>query len=113
MGAHRIVTKFGMVANIGFISYNEEKTKLIKECTEITRELINTHRQKIEELSTKLLEKESLEFREIYKILGPKPFGERSSFKAFFDEVADELKLDSENNTDSKAQTENLEQSPA
>jgi len=129
--AHRIVTKFGMVANIGFVSYNEdqygnksysnytatlideEKKKLIKECTEITRELINTKRVKVEELSTKLLEKESLEFREIYKILGPKPFGERSSFKAFFDEVADELKLDSEDNQDAKVETDQLEQSPA
>lgn len=128
--AHRIVTKFGMTANIGFISYNEdqygnksysdysaklideEKQNLIHECTLKTRELINSRRDKIEELSEKLLEKESLEFREIYKILGPKPFGERSSFKAFFDEVADELDLVDESQ-EKRPETEELQQAPA
>ena len=107
-----IVTKFGMSARIGFLCYNEdqygnksysdstakiideEKKKLIDQCTEITRKLVTEKKEKIIELSDKLMEKESLEFREIYGILGPKPFGERSSFRAFFEEVAEELSLD-------------------
>jgi AFG3 family protein len=101
-----------MSDRIGFMCYNEdqygnksysnetanlideEKKRLVDECTEKTREIIMERRDKITELSEKLLEKESLEFRDIYAILGPKPYGERSSFRAFFEEVADELNID-------------------
>jgi ATP-dependent Zn protease len=110
--AHQIVTKFGMSDRIGFMCYHEdqygnksysnetaklideEKKRLVDECTVKTREIILERRDKITELSEKLLEKESLEFRDIYAILGPKPYGERSSFRAFFEEVADELNID-------------------
>ena len=41
----------------------------------------------IQKLSDRLLEKETLDLTEIIKILGPRPFAPKSSFKAFLEEI--------------------------
>jgi len=105
--AHQLVTTFGMSElgpvqrfekEWGFKSYSEhtnaqidqEKIKIVKECEEITRKLIEEKLSLIKTLSEELLKRETLTFREIEAILGKRPFPPKRSFKQYLDEIAHE-----------------------
>lgn len=98
--AHALVTKYGMSEKLGFIGYREteymkpysgkvskiidQEIKLIIErCAEITRGMVQQYADLIRRLSEKLLEKETLDGREIREILGERPFKPHSSYKAY------------------------------
>eukprot|EP01017_Pseudomicrothorax_dubius_P003204 TRINITY_DN103_c0_g1_i2.p1 TRINITY_DN103_c0_g1~~TRINITY_DN103_c0_g1_i2.p1 ORF type:complete len:824 (-),score=282.95 TRINITY_DN103_c0_g1_i2:39-2471(-) len=101
--ARALVTKFGMSERLGYLGYHEDEygqkhyseatsraideevKRLVDECTERTRTLVKTYRDKIEKLSSTLLEKETLDLTAIVDILGERPFPPRSNFKAYLD----------------------------
>ena len=102
--AHSIVTKLGMSEKIGNLSLQEndfgikgysdsmnreidqECHRIIDECTLKCKNMIKTHRDKIEKLSNILLEKETIDLKIITEILGPRPFEAKRSFKAYLEE---------------------------
>ncbi len=106
--AHSLVTKVGMSERIGYVNYSEneynqkvysdatnriideEVIRIIDECTVIARATILKHRADVENLSNRLLEKETIDLIEITKILGPRPFAPKSTFKAYLEEIAAE-----------------------
>jgi cell division protease FtsH len=52
---------------------DEEVCKLIDECLQEAKELLTQHHDKVENLSQKLLEKDSLDLGALIDILGPRP----------------------------------------
>eukprot|EP00825_Cyclidium_porcatum_P036056 TRINITY_DN3790_c0_g2_i3.p1 TRINITY_DN3790_c0_g2~~TRINITY_DN3790_c0_g2_i3.p1 ORF type:complete len:230 (-),score=45.31 TRINITY_DN3790_c0_g2_i3:230-919(-) len=99
---HQIVTKFGMSDVIGNVGYQEseysksysdqtnkliddEIKKLIDEATERTKNLIEQYRPQIESLASALMEKETLDLKQIKQILGERPFPPKSTFKAYLE----------------------------
>jgi AFG3 family protein len=101
--AHALVTKVGMSEKIGYVNHYEENGRklysdetnslidseiqdIVKKCTERTTSLIEEKRDLIEKLSAKLLEKETLDLKQIIEVLGERPFAPKSSFKAFLEE---------------------------
>ena len=103
--AHNYVTKLGMSDKIGYLSlsesqygskkYSNETSKivdqeikaLIDKCTERTMKLVQDKKVLIQTLSDALLEKETLDLNDIVRILGPRPFEAKSSFKDFLEEM--------------------------
>ena len=115
--AHSLCTKVGMSEKIGFVNYSEneynmkiysdatnqlideEVKRIIDECTVIARATIKKHRVDVENLSNRLLEKETIDLTEITRILGPRPWAPKSTFKAYLDEVnAENEENDAKNN---------------
>lgn len=102
--AHSMVTKLGMSEKIGYLSLeendfgvktysdltnreiDEECKRIIDKCTVKCTEMINIHKDKIEKLSTILLEKETIDLKIITEVLGPRPFPPKASFKAYLEE---------------------------
>lgn len=102
--AHSMVTKLGMSDKIGYLSLeendygvksysdqtnreiDEECKRIIDKCTVKCIELVKQHREKIEQLSNILLEKETIDLRIITDVLGPRPFAPKPSFKAYLEE---------------------------
>lgn len=99
---HALVTKYGMSEKLGYVGYiendysktysdktntliDEEIKRLIDEATEKTRELIKKYRTQIDGLSSALLEKETLDLRQISGILGERPFPPKSNYKAYLE----------------------------
>ena len=60
------------------------------ECEKKTFDLVTEKKELIQNLSDRLLEKETLDLTEILKVLGPRPFEPKSSFKAFLEEMTKE-----------------------
>lgn len=103
--AHSMVTKLGMSDKIGYLSLeenefgvksysnvtnreiDEECQRIIHICTSKCMELVKTHKGKIENLSNILLEKETIDLNIITKVLGPRPFPPKASFKAYLEEA--------------------------
>ena len=102
--AHQLVTTFGMSElgpihrtenEYGFKSYSEsvnlkidqEKLKIVKECEHVTRDLLKDKLPLIHQLSEELLAKETLNFIDIKRILGERPFPPRGSYKQYLDEI--------------------------
>jgi len=48
---------------------------------------VTEKKELIQKLSDRLLEKETIDLTEIIKVLGPRPFTPKSSFKAFLEEI--------------------------
>ena len=106
--ARNMVTKVGMSEKVGYINFSEnqygiktysEKTNalideeikyIIDECTRRTRELVKEKRQFIQELSDLLLEKETIDLKQIVGVLGERPFPAKSSYKAYLEELTKE-----------------------
>jgi AFG3 family protein len=101
--AHAIVTKLGMSKKIGLRSleqneygikpYSEETNKdideeckrIIDECTAKCRSMVKQYRKQIQDLSTVLLEKETIDLKMITSVLGERPFPPREGFKAYLE----------------------------
>ena len=101
--AHAIVTKLGMSKKIGLRSleaneygikpYGEQTNKdiddeckrIIDECTKQCRAMVKQYRKQISDLSTVLLEKETIDLKTITSVLGQRPFPPREGFKAYLE----------------------------
>jgi len=97
--AYNMVTRLGM-SNLGLISLeinqfgvkpysnktntiiDDECKRIIDECTQKCMEMVETHRDKIEELSNVLLAQETITLKDIIEVLGTRPFPVNESFKA-------------------------------
>jgi AFG3 family protein len=64
-----------------------EIKRIVDECEKRTFDLITEKKVLIQKLSDRLLEKETIDLNEILKVLGPRPFEPKSSFKAFLEEI--------------------------
>lgn len=101
-----------MSEKIGFVGFEEDQykksfsdqtqnlidleiRKIINDCTERTRNLIKMYREKIQNLSDALLQKETLDLKNIVEILGERPFETKSNFKAYL-ETKKEIDIDIE-----------------
>jgi AFG3 family protein len=60
---------------------------LINECTEKTRALVKEKRELIQGLSDLLLEKETIDLKQIVSVLGERPFEAKENYKAYLEEV--------------------------
>jgi ATP-dependent Zn protease len=66
---------------------DKEVKKIIDDCTKKTRELVKEKRELIEGLSDLLLEKETIDLKQIVGVLGERPFEAKSTYKAYLEEV--------------------------
>lgn len=66
--------------------------KIIDECTERTRKLMKEKRHLVQGLSELLLEKETIDLKQIVSVLGERPFKAKANYKAFLEEVKLNLK---------------------
>ena len=64
-----------------------EVKRIVDECERKTAQIVEEKRELIQRLADRLLEKETLDLNEIIKVLGPRPFEPKSSFKAFLEEM--------------------------
>ena len=64
-----------------------EIKRIVDECERKTTQIVEEKRELIQQLSDRLLEKETLDLNEIIKVLGARPFEPKSSFKAFLEEM--------------------------
>lgn len=98
--AYNMVTRLGMSDKLGLISLeinqfgakpysdhtnhliDEECRRIVDEATQRCLQMVETHREKIEEMSNLLLEKETITLKDIVKVLGERPFPVRENFKA-------------------------------
>ncbi len=100
--AHNIVTKFGMTSKLGYVAFRDEDyqkqvsdetqneidrqiRELIQTETERCRETIAKHAESVKSLSDNLLEKETLDLKDIIDILGERPFEPKENYKAYID----------------------------
>jgi len=76
---------------------DKEVRKILRECTERTERLVKEKRCQIEQLSNLLLEKETIDLKQIVGVLGERPFAPKSNYKAYLEEISkseeDENKL--------------------
>mmetsp|Transcript_36672 Transcript_36672/g.32870 ORF Transcript_36672/g.32870 Transcript_36672/m.32870 type:complete len:407 (-) Transcript_36672:142-1362(-) len=125
--ADAMVTKFGMgtIGNLGFADEQYYKRKsdetsaaidteiksIIEECTVRTREMIRKHKNEIQKLSDALLDKETLDLRNIIKLIGPRPFEPKANFKAYLEYKLEEEEFlknqEDEKNDDNDTHDEN------
>lgn len=103
--AHQMVTKLGMDDEIKYSMYRENEygnkryseetnqeidariSAIIKQCTERTMNIIKEREHEISLLSEALLEKQTLDLKEITALIGKRPFEPKSTFKEYLKEV--------------------------
>ena len=78
---------------------DDEIKNLVDSATETVRKIIKERTVEITKLSEVLLEKETLNLKQIREILGDRPFEDKDNFKIYFDEV--------EKNEEEKEEKEN------
>lgn len=64
---------------------DEEIRRIIKECADKTKKLVEKHKVQIENLSEILLKKETLDLHDIVEVLGERPFAPKSNYKAYLE----------------------------
>lgn len=62
---------------------DKEIAKIIGQCSERTRNLVESYKSEILKLRDALLEKETLDLTNIIEILGERPFEPKSNYKAY------------------------------
>ncbi|EZA46920.1 hypothetical protein DMN91_004838 [Ooceraea biroi] len=96
--AYHQVQQFGMSPAVGLVSFHEEVTdttskkpyskklanlmdaevrRIIAEAYERTRQLLSSNKEKLDKLATALLERETLTYEDVEKLIGPPPFGKK------------------------------------
>ncbi|CAD8111866.1 unnamed protein product [Paramecium primaurelia] len=110
---HNIVTKFGMSESIGYIGFQEgeflksysdntnkkiddEIKQIIEDQTQRTRSLLREKKEFVDNLATRLLEKETLDLQKIIEVLGERPFPPRSNYKVYLEIKKEDSKQTSE-----------------
>ena len=103
--AYAQITQFGMNERIGNVSFeqpqpgemvfekpfseataqaiDEEANKLIKGAMKRTLDLIQSHKDDVERVAKRLLEKEVLGREDMVELLGPRPFAEKHTYEQF------------------------------
>ncbi|XP_066540438.1 mitochondrial inner membrane m-AAA protease component AFG3L1-like [Hoplias malabaricus] len=66
---------------------DQEVRTLISKAFERTHQLITEKRELVEQVGKRLLEKEFLEKEDMLDLLGPRPFGEKSTYEEFVEET--------------------------
>lgn len=66
---------------------DEEVQMVISGCLEVTRKLVKDKHDLIQQLSDLLLEKETIDLKQIVEVLGERPFEAKSTYKAYLEEV--------------------------
>ena len=66
---------------------DEEVRNLVREQHQKTRELLETHSDKVKALGEALLEKETLNLQDIIDVLGERPFGMTDTMKEYLEEL--------------------------
>jgi AFG3 family protein len=59
----------------------------LDECTKKTRLLVKEKKHLIKNLSDLLLEKETVDLKQIVSVLGERPFAAKENYKAYLEEV--------------------------
>merc|ERR1712127_528718 len=106
--AQGLVHTYGMTSNIGLVGYgsmmqedsmhkpysdqtaweiDEEVRNIVKEQYRLTKELLESKKDKIEELGTLLLEKETINLPDIISVLGPRPGGMNETMEEYLVEL--------------------------
>jgi len=113
--AYSIVTQFGMNDRVGLINYSrdnemefskpysdetakiidEEVRKIIDKQYQRVKNLLSEKEHLVDAMSTKLFEKETLVYKDLFEILGPRPFG----IKKEYEEFVQDMKLHQESGT--------------
>ena len=106
--AHSIVTKLGMDAEVGYVSLEENEyglktysdstnllidqqcQKIVEEATLRCRQLVKKHRRKIQQMSDVLMEKKTIDLKDITSVLGERPFPLKENFKAYLEATFEE-----------------------
>ena len=66
---------------------DDEVKKIVDECYQSTKALLESKRELIEGLAMELLEKESINLPQIMKILGERPYPLKESIKEYLEEL--------------------------
>lgn len=66
---------------------DDEVKRILDECTEKTRKLVKEKRDLIKGLSDLLLEKETIDLKQIVSVLGERPFQPKENYRAYLEEV--------------------------
>ena len=70
---------------------DREIKRIIDEATTRTMKILEEKKELVKSLSDRLLEKETLDLKDIIAVLGERPFKPKSSFKAFLEETRRDL----------------------
>lgn len=62
---------------------DSEARKLVSDCREKAKNVLEEHRDKVDLLSKALLEKETLDLKGIIEVLGERPFEMKDNFSAY------------------------------
>ena len=100
---HRMVTKLGMSDEVGLLSLKDdnykiysdytnsmidkEVIKLIGQAEDKVKELLSVKIELVKALADKLVEKETLQHRDIVEVLGERPFKESESYKQYKEHI--------------------------
>ena len=100
---HRMVTKLGMSDKIGLLSLKDdnykiysdytntvidkEVKKIIDEAESVACEVLGARKHLVMALAEKLVEKETLQHRDIVEVLGERPFKESESYKQYKEHI--------------------------
>jgi AFG3 family protein len=100
--AQKMVTKLGMTDQIGLLYLEDEDSKVYSEhtnqivdkevnyivgsCATICKALIDEKKELIEKLADILIEKESLDHKDLIAVLGPRPFDPSPSYEQYLKE---------------------------
>jgi len=104
--AQGLVTVYGMTERLGLVGYHsdsempvkpyseytneiidEEVRRIVNECYERTKELLESKRELISKMAEELLDKESLNLPDLVRILGQRPFPLKESIREYLQEL--------------------------
>jgi len=83
-----------------------EVRKIIDQQYQECKALILEHKDKLELLAERLLEKETISLPDIVEILGPRPFPLKTSLLEYLEELKERINEDEKEAADKKAQEE-------
>ena len=69
---------------------DEEIAKVIRECGEMTKKVVEEHEGKIKGLAEKLIELETIDTKVIQDVLGVRPFEAKRGYKKYLEEIKNE-----------------------
>lgn len=103
--AQGLVTTYGMSDKLGLVSFqggseyqksyseetateiDEEVKRIVDDCYNETKELLESKRELIEKLAEELLEHESINLPQIMKVLGDRPYPLKETIKDYLEEL--------------------------
>lgn len=89
---------------------DDEIITILKNQMVVAKHILNEKKEIIEELVQLLLEKKTLNFGDIYSVLGDRPFAPPSNFKRFLEEFHKSQEEDNKLNQDNTEEVEEVTQ---